>query len=352
MNILILGGTGAMGIHLVQLLSKKGINTVVTSRKKRQSDATVKYRQGDSQDINFLKTILNENKWDAIVDFMVYPTHTFKDRVGFLLDATSQYVFLSSARVYADSEKPIVEKSSRLLDDSHDEEYLSTDEYALSKARQEDLLRNSGKKNWTIIRPYITYSENRLQLGVLEKEEWLYRALHGRSIVFSKDIDKHITTLTYGFDVAKGIVELIGNSRAIGEVFHITTQESKTWHEILDIYLKVLEKHLGYTPKVFLQDLDSFLEFKPAKFQILYDRFYNRRFDNKKIKKYINTDDFMEIETGLISCLQKFLKNPNFRYINWKSEALKDRQTKEITKLNEFEGFKQMLYYILYRYII
>ena len=59
-----------------------------------------------------------------------------------------------------------------------DEEYLKTDEYALSKARQEDILHRSGKNNWTVIRPYITYSEIRLQLGVLEKELWLYRFVH------------------------------------------------------------------------------------------------------------------------------------------------------------------------------
>ena len=40
------------------------------------------------------------------------------------------------------------------------------------------------------------------QLGVLEKELWLYRALNGRTIVFSKDIAEKSTTLTYGYDVA------------------------------------------------------------------------------------------------------------------------------------------------------
>ena len=75
----------------------------------------------------------------------------------------------------------------RLLDVSHDSIYLKTDEYALAKARQEDILRKSGKNNWTIIRPYITYSESRLQLGVLEKEAWLYRALKGFQEMFWKN---------------------------------------------------------------------------------------------------------------------------------------------------------------------
>ena len=162
---------------------------------------------------------------------MVYTTAGFKERVNYLLDATTQYVFLSSARVYADSEQPITETSPRLLDISQDEEFLSTDEYSLSKARQEDILRNSGRNNWTIIRPYITYSENRLQLGVLEKEEWLYRAIHGRTIVFSIDINTKLTTLTYGLDVAKGITAIIGKPNTLGGIFHITLEESITWSE-------------------------------------------------------------------------------------------------------------------------
>ena len=53
---------------------------------------------------------------------------------------------------------------------------------------EENLLFNSEKNNFTIIRPTITYNTQRLQLGVLEKENWLYRALHGRAIVFSDDV--------------------------------------------------------------------------------------------------------------------------------------------------------------------
>lgn len=51
-----------------------------------------------------------------------------------------------------------------------DEDYIKTDEYALQKARQENILLGSKYKNWTIIRPYITYNKERLQLGVLEKK--------------------------------------------------------------------------------------------------------------------------------------------------------------------------------------
>ncbi|NBA85285.1 NAD-dependent epimerase/dehydratase family protein [Emticicia sp. CRIBPO] len=349
MKVLVLGGTGAMGVHLIQLLSSNDVDTVVTSRRDRESVGKTRYVKGDANNIDFLRTILEEN-WDAIVDFMVYSTPGFKERVNLLLDATSQYVFLSSARVYAESQQPIIETSSRLLDVSEDREFLSTDEYSLTKARQEDILRDSGRKNWTIVRPYITYSESRLQLGVLEKEEWLYRALNGRTIVFSKDINSKETTLTYGLDVSTGINSLIGISKSLGETFHITTKDSHTWNYILNIYLEVLEDHLGYKPKVLFQDLDRFLEFRPAKYQVIYDRFFNRKFDSSKIDHYVNTNSFTRIDEGLKKCLEEFLKNPKFNDINWKSEALKDRQMGENTPLSEIKGILQKMKYLTFRY--
>lgn len=351
MRVLVLGGTGAIGVHLVNMLSHNGIETVVTTRKHLESHGNIKYMHGNVHDIEFLQVVLKA-QWDAIVDFMVYTTINFSERIDMLLNATNQYIYLSSARIYADSVQPLVETSSRLLDISHDKEFLSTDEYSLTKARQEDILRNTGRKNWTIIRPYITYGENRLQLGILEKEEWLYRALHGRTIVFSKDISSKITTLTYGLDVSKGIMAIIGNSKTLADTFHITTEYSYSWNHILTIYLELLENKIGYKPNILLQDVDIIDKENPAKYQILYDRLFNRKFDNSKIKKYINTEILTQIEDGLKICLEEFLKNPEFLQIDWKKEALKDRQTKEFTTLKEINGYKQKIKYLIFRYFL
>ena len=227
-SILLLGGTGAMGNHLVQILSDDGYEVYVTSRTPRESNLRTTYLLGNAHDDAFLDSLLVLREWDAIVDFMIYNSTEFAHRVNRLLTACKQYVFLSSSRVYADSKEPITENSPRLLDVCTDAEYLLTDEYALSKAREEDILLTSHHKNWTIIRPYITYGEFRLQLGVLEKDYWLYQALHNRTIVFSKDIASKVTTLTYGYDVARGIAAILGKEEALSEIFHITTAEHYT----------------------------------------------------------------------------------------------------------------------------
>ncbi len=346
MNVLVLGGTGAMGVHLVELLSQRGDTVFVTSRRERPSRKNVTYVRGNAHDEVFLRTLLARRRWDAIVDFMVYKTDEFRRHMPALLAATAQYVFLSSSRVYADSAGPITEDSPRLLDVSPDAVYLKTDEYALTKARQENELRAHCRAgNWTIVRPYITYSEIRLQLGVLEKEAWLSRALHGQTIVFSKDIADRMTTLTYGYDVARGIAALIGNDKALGEAFHITCDRPIRWSEVLDIYLDVLESKTGRRPKVKLLDKSPFTY--P---QVVYDRYYNRVFDNAKINGFIDTAAFTEPHTGLRRCLEAFLEEPRFGQIGIERTALFDRIAGERTPLSTFSGIKHKAAYLLFRY--
>lgn len=270
-----------------------------------------------------------------------------------LLAKTDQYIFLSSSRVYADAKGRIREDSLRLLDAPPDEAYLTLEEYALEKAREEDLLKNSGRKNWTIIRPYITYNNNRLQLGVLEKELWLQRALEGRSIVCSKAITERMTTLTYGGDVAAVIAELTGNPVALGECVHITAPEPIRWSEVLQIYSDVLEEHLGQRPKVFLaEDLDPSSKEAYLRSQIYYDRLYDRMFSGEKAERLCGHPlHYTSPYDGLRRCLEEFLNSDRcFLYRNLRHEAYADRLTHETWGLNRFPKMKWKAAYSVYRF--
>ena len=339
-----------MGEHLVNLLSKTENEVYVTSRKQRQPFGNVRYIQGNAHDFPFLEATL-KGGYDVIVDFMAYGTEEFKTKYMLFLNSCVQYVFLSSSRAYADSKNPITEESPLLADVCKDEEYISTDEYALAKGREENILRASGKTNWTIIRPYITYSEQRLQLGVLEKEVWLYRALHGRTIVFSEDIASKYTTLTYGLDVARGIASLLGNKAAIGQAFHITAPKPIKWSDVLNIYLDELEAILGKRPKVMMQR-KCFRLNGGGKWQVVYDRLFDRRFNNNKISGITSTDKFLLPNEGLRHCLREFCQKPDFRPINWREQVMLDRMTGERAKPREFNSIKTMIKYYLLRYII
>ena len=350
-KILVLGGTGAMGRHLVELLADRGDKVTVTTRSSRKSTSNIEYIQGNARDESFLYPLL-DRQWDAVIDFMIYTTPTFKQRIDKLLASTAQYIFLSSARVYADSQTPIVEATTpRLLDSSNDSAFLATDEYSLAKDRQENVLEQSGQKNWTIIRPYITYSEQRLQLGILEKESWLYRATKGRTIVFSSDIAHKLTTLTYGYDVAEAMAALIGEKEALAEAYHITQGKAYHWHNILDIYLNILEKKLGKRPQVLMLDMEKFSRCKQAEYQIKYDRLFNRAFDNTKISEFVDLEGFEQLEQGLTQCLNAFLLAPDFLPVDWRSEAIMDRYSGELANIKEFTGWKQLAKYLLYRFV-
>lgn len=355
MKVLILGGTGTMGTHLVKKLVLNyddDISVYVTSRKEHESTKNVNYLLGNAHDAQFLKKI-TVNNWDVIVDFMAYSTGEFNNIMPILLNRTSQYIFISSARIYAESNnKLITESTDRLLDVSLDKQFLDSNEYSLEKAKQEDMLKYSGKRNWTIVRPYITYGENKFQLGPFEKDFWLYRALHNKKIIFSADIANKITTLTDGADVAAAIAALIGNPKAMGEDYNITSDYSLSWNEILDIYLDILEKCIGKRPEVFMLDSVEYFKYGVQKYQIKYDRLYNRKFDNSKIKQIINTDSFKTPEVGLSEYLKKFCESsPKMNIIDAGTEAYYDRLAKDKTYLAEFKTIKHKIKYILYQYL-
>ena len=350
MNILVLGGTGAMGMHLVGYLGAGGHRVVVTSRHPRPGCENIEYVCGNAHERPFLDGMLARERWDAIVDFMVYGTEEFRTRHEALLSATGQYVFLSSSRVYAASEEPLKEESPRLLDVSTDTAYLAREEYALMKARQENILMSSPRRNWTIIRPYITYAENRLQLGVLEKEEWLWRALRGRNIVFSRDIAERTTTLTYGRDVALAMAVLVGRTEALGEAFHITCGESIRWSEVLDLYCDVLERRTGRRPRVVLTDRCMNLDFPSACYQVKYDRLFDRRFSNAKISRFVDPARFVSPREGLRRCLEAFCDHPVFGRIGCVGEGFRDKVAGEHATPGDFPTWKARAGYALARY--
>lgn len=354
MRVLVLGGTGAIGSNLVKILSDNKVETVVTSRFFHNSNQTITYVCGNAKDNYFLSKLCS-NEWDAIVDFMSYKTEEFSNRLDLLLSSTKQYVFISSSRVYADKEHPIKENSPRLLDVSEDAAYLATDEYALTKARQENLLMGSPSCNYTIVRPYITYDKYRLQLGVMEKEEWLFRALQGHSVIFPSEMLDKQTTMTHGYDVALGIFELIGKKNAIGEAFHITANCSSTWSDIIEIYKEAFKEATGKELRIHIVPLNDFLKCRADNlvYQVKYDRLFNRKFDITKESTVCTISQFRALDTCLKKCLMDFIKDgSNFKNINIRYEAIKDKLTRERLCFTAPISIRQKIDYLLYRYIL
>ena len=84
-KVLVLGGTGAMGVYLVPELRKMGYQVHVVSLDDRKSDdPMLVYTKGDAKDEEYLTQLL-KNGYDAIVDFMIYHTEEFRQRYKLLL---------------------------------------------------------------------------------------------------------------------------------------------------------------------------------------------------------------------------------------------------------------------------
>lgn len=348
-KVLILGGTGAMGKALVELLDEKEYEIYVTSRKEHKSER-VTYLCGNAHDLSFLDSILNLQKWDSIVDFMNYQMGEFENIVSMVLPRTGQYIFISSARVYAPTDDLLCEDSPRLLDVCKDEEYVSSNEYALAKAREENLLMDSSYKNWTIVRPSLTYNDNRLQFALWDKEGWLYRALNGKSIVFPKTMLDVKTTMSYGHDVSVAISKLMCNEKALGEAVHIAGAKAVTWGEVLQIYSNEIKKSTGKDIKVYyVDDWQELSRNIGNYYQAKYARAISREFSSDKLFELVGEIDFVSPEEGLTRCIQKFVaEGCKFNSISWLSEATLDRITGE-NSLKEFHGLKQKVGYIVVR---
>lgn len=338
-KILVVGGTGHMGVYLCGILCSMGYEVICTSRKRSGTLDGIRYVCGNGMDIGFLLHTIDNEKPDAIVDFMHYSTDQFKERYKLILARTNQYLFLSSYRVYAD-ESPLKEDSPQLLETLKDAEYLRTDEYALAKSRQERLLRNSGYKNWTILRPSIIYSQECFKLGCLEANVVCYRALNGLPVVMPKEMLTKRAALTWGKDAALLIARLVLNEKAMGEDFIVSSSEPLTWSDVAKVYSDVIGLRLE------CMDLTQYCNIC-NRYQVLYDRMFDRCVDNSKILKVTSTNpsELMPFREGLTRELTQFAKSPHYRGINIKQNAVIDRLCRTVIPLNDLSITHRILYY-------
>lgn len=193
---------------------------------------------------------------------------------------------------------------------------------------------------------------HRLQLGTFEKEDWLYRALNGHTIVFDKNMCNKLTTMTYGADVAVKICHLIGKELALGEAYHIATDEPLSWGQVINKYCDILELKLGYRAKViFSDDIIKLLDITSGQYQIKYDRMFDRKFNCNKINSFDMDGEYSSFDNSISKCIDQFICDPKFNSINWKNHALMDRFAKEKMSLKAISGCKNKVIYYAYRYI-
>ena len=114
-KILVIGATGAMGQYLVPALAEMDVEIdAISLDEKESTQLNVRYFKANAKDRATLMGF-QKNHYDCIVDFMTYPTNTLATMMPLMTSFTDQYVYLSSCRVFANEENPIVESSPRLI---------------------------------------------------------------------------------------------------------------------------------------------------------------------------------------------------------------------------------------------
>lgn len=300
-KILIIG-YGAMGMYLVPELSARGYQVdVYCMEQVKDSFEGVTFHQANAFEEGFLKNLLETGGYDAAVDFLMYATaEKFRKYYRLFLDNVRHYIFLSTYRIYANEEHPVKETSPRLLEVIQDPEYQATeDEYSRYKALEENVLRESGYRNFSIIRPAITYSKYRFQLVTLEAQVVIERARKGKKIILPEKAMDVQATMSWAGDVAKMIAGLLLNPAAMGETFSVCTAEHHTWREVAEYYKEITGMdYVTVDTETYYQ---LWADSKYARYQLEYDRFFDRIMDNSKILTLtgLKQEELMPLKEGL-----------------------------------------------------
>lgn len=352
-KVLILGGTGTMGKPLVDLCAQAGYEiNVVCRHAPVMPTPYVNYILGDAYEDSVIRAILNTT-YDAIVDFLWHGEDDFKECCDQFLSVTKQYFLLSSCAVYADSDEKMTESYPRFLDvDSPDT--ITADSYHYQKAFLENILREKASKNWTIVRPHITYGEHHLPLSIFGENVWLYRVLRGQSIIFPRAMLNKKTNFTSGKDVARMIFELIGNEQALGKTYNVVSDGIYTWGEILEKGESLFAERGIAMNVCIIDDINLLREHFPYMCERLdRDRLLNRTFSNEAFKALVNKDfRFGDTFDTVAECLDKAIANyhENALWMPPVEYAVSDIYTKSTTKLSDFKSRQSELRYLAVRY--
>ena len=299
-KVLLLGGTGALGIYLTKELLDMGYKVdVVAKDQPVTKHPNLTFYLQNAKDKEFQRTLL-QNRYDAIVDFLIYSTmEEYDEYYPNYLANTHHYLYLSSYRVYGDAKGLVTEETPRLIDLPLPSDFVREDEYSIYKAEGEDRLKNSGKKNWTILRPAISFSQRRYQLTVLEARHFYHRMLKGKVVPLPECALDVQGTLSWAGDFGKTVARLILNPYAYGEAYTVGTAEHHSWREIAEMYGRIAG--LKYQAV----SADAFFSFRGDdalhRQQLFYDRCFNRALDNSKLLNAtgLKQSDFMPTEKGL-----------------------------------------------------
>ncbi len=273
MKILFIGGTGNLSTACAARLQQRGDDVTLLTRGRAPVPRGFRSVKADRGDVTALRALAPE----VVVNFLGYePSDLAPHREAFA-GRIRQYIFISTAAVYVKppTALPITER-----------EPLGNPfwDYAQKKQACEEWLRAHPDFPVTIVRPSHTYGPRWFPNIVASASYTLAARLLAGQALFLWEHDNP-WTLTAASDFAVGLAGLVGNEAAIGEAFHITSDETLTWPEI---YAETAAALGAPPPNIVRIPLDWLCErFPQLAGPLKGDKANPAVFDNAKIKRFV-----------------------------------------------------------------
>ena len=284
MRALIIGGSGVISSAVVRLLIERKWETYVLNRGSRPLPEGAVQITADINDEQKVREKVGDLTFDVVCDFIGFALDDAQRDHRLFKDRTKQYIYVSSSSVYnKPSRSYIITEGTSIANPywKYSQDKIACEEFLMK------MYRESGFPV-TIVRPGHTYSERSLPIGVRgTKGFWqvVKRILEEKPVIIQGD-GTSLWTVTYNTDFAVGFVGLMGNPHAIGEAFHITSDEVLTWNQIYE----TLADALGVTLHPYHVSGD-FLGAVGKQFgfdcNMMGDKSVSTVFDNTKLKKAV-----------------------------------------------------------------
>lgn len=318
MKVLFIGGTGIISSGCAPLAVERGLDLYFLNRgqSSRATPRGVKQLVGDVRDPASVSKAIEGHTFDAIVNWIAFTPHHIQQDIDIFRGKTGQYVFISSASAYQTPPSTLPVTESTILDNPYWE-------YSRNKIACEEMLVDAYRKHkfpMTIVRPSHTYDERLLPFD----HGWTVvdRMRKGKPVVVHGD-GTSIWVLTHHKDFAKGFVPLLGNSHAIGEAYHITSDEYLNWNQIYDIVAEAAGARADKVHVASEQLARHDPNWGPG---LLGDKANSMFFDNSKIRRL--APDFLcthPFRHGAEEIIRWFDADPARQIVNDQANQLQDK---------------------------
>lgn len=228
MDILVIGGTGLISTAIVQQLLDRGDRVTVFNRGSTpvRFQGEVERLHGNRWEPGSLEGAVGGRKWDAVVDMTAFSPQNGTQLVDTFWGKVGQVVLCSTACVYGGpaAELPIKETSPR----------QPFGMYGVNKAAIERILLDNSRRDGThatIVRPSYTTGEGATACGLFFDDSLVSRMRQNLPVML---MDGGFTpwAVSHVSDVARGFVATLGNPKAFGNDYHLTSDEHTDWNGV------------------------------------------------------------------------------------------------------------------------